>query len=75
MEPNDVTFDGSGLLLVADSRPNKGVHVVNAETGKHIQTIMICPMGPSKCLAINHDGHLVVGTSTPKQLLTFKYLE
>ena len=75
LESYDVVFDGLGHLLVADYRENKGIHVLNAETGQHIQTMTTDNMGLSKCLTINHDGHLVVGTCDPNRLLPFKYLD
>ena len=73
--PCDVIFDRHGHLLVADGNENIGVHIVNANTGQHIQTLTTEEMGQARCLTINHDGHLVVGISNPRRLLTFKYLE
>ena len=75
INPSDAIFDHHGYLLVADSIENVGVHIVNAATGQHIQTIRRDDMGRARCLTIRKDGHVIVGISNPKRLLTFKYLE
>ena len=71
----DAIFDGHGHLLVADWRHNKGIHIVNAETGQHLKTITTDNMGAAHCLTLSHDDHVIVGTFFTNQLLTFKYLK
>ena len=75
--PFDVTFDRHGYMLVADKGENKGIHVVIADTGQHIQTIATENMGQAECLTTDMEGNVVVATYKlfNKRLLTFKYLE
>ena len=64
-ETTDVVFDRHGYLLVADMRhyPKGGVQIVNADTGKHMQTIELeYEFGNFYNLSITHEGHVVVGT-------------
>ena len=69
----DAVFDNEGHILVGDYF-NQEVHVVDANTGKHLSTINSDKFGHIRSLCLDQDGGLVVGTNDPDRLVFVKYV-
>ena len=70
----DAVFDTDGHILVGDKN-NKEVHIVDANSGKHLKTINSDKFGDIRCLCFHKDHGLVVGTDSPNKLVFVKYMQ
>ena len=67
----DAIFDCYRHLIVADISGK--VHIINAATGKHVQTFTATGFHTGRCLAMQLNGDVLVGTHEPNKLFAFKF--
>ena len=71
---SDAVFDTEGHILMCDYNNNE-FHVVDACTGKHLETIKSEELERIRSLCILGDGKLVMGTDdSPSKLIFVKYM-
>ena len=73
LNTRDTVFDHHGHLIILEYE-RQHVNILNAATGEHLQTITLDKMGYGKCLTLNKEGDIVVGTED-SNLLKFKYVQ